>query len=178
MGRGFHLKHSARLSPPPGGRAISEELEALPSWPLPRGPRRETPTSLPHWARGCFVPGMGRRAGPTWALSLLRHVSETGASCPGCRHSPACLRGWQTPGLGCCQAWPAVLSPGRPTLGARGPGPQGQACGTRPSCTLCSTGHKRGVCWLLLPQEQRDTPASDVIRSPKCPSSTHLLAPA
>lgn len=99
------------------------------SWPLPRGPQRETLTSLPRWARSCCVAGMGRRADPAWALSLLRHVSETGASRPGCRHSPACLGGlansWAglLPGLAgsslaqAGQHWEGLgVSPGVPNL--------------------------------------------------------------
>lgn len=143
QGSGLHLERGPSL----------RNLRLCPLGPFSEDPG-ETPTALSCWARGCFVPGMGRRVGPTWALNLLRHVSETGTSCPGRRHSPACLEGWQTPGLGCCQAWPAVLSPGGPTLGARGPGPQGQAYSTRPLHLLCSIGHRRGVCWPVLPQEQ------------------------
>ena len=102
---------------------------------------------------------MGRLVDPAQAQSLLRHVSETGANCPGCRHGPACLGGWQTPGLGCCQAWPAVLHPGGPALGARGPEPWGQICSPRPLYPLRSIGYGKGrvpasVCPFLFPTGQ------------------------
>lgn len=55
--------------------------------------------------------GRGDRVDPTQALSLLGHVSETGASYSGRRHSPACLGGWQTPGAGLL---PALAGSGDP----------------------------------------------------------------
>lgn len=75
---------------------------------------------------------------PTRTQSLLRHVSETGASRPGCRHSLACLGGWQTPGLGYCQAQPAGVG----------------SCGVRATAQTLGThseasGAGRGMCPLL-----------------------------
>lgn len=116
-------------------RAISGEPEAQSPWLLPPGPRIETPAC---WARGCCPLGMGRRVDRTRTRSLLRHVSETGASRPGCRHSPACLGGWQTPGLGYCQAWLA----GAGSCGVR-------AAAQTPGTHSAASGTGRGVCPLL-----------------------------
>lgn len=91
------------------------------------------------------------------AVSLLghRHVSETGASRFGGRqNSPACLRrrGWggRLLGLGCCQAWPAVHSPGPggPAPGAKGPKPWGQTLAPIPQPSLKHLAQGGGV-WTL-----------------------------
>lgn len=114
-----------------------------PLCPFCEGPRPLTSLPCP-W--DCCVPRKGRRGGPSRALSLLGHVSETGASRPGRRHSPACLGG-----LADSRGW-AAARPCRPHRasagqhGERGPGVSGSDL-QRLSCTHSEASGTRGACW-------------------------------
>ena len=79
----------------------------MPSWPLPCGPRRETPTSLPCWARGCFVPGWetGRPdLGPEPPQTRQRNWSQLSWLPAQSRLPEGLADSWAglLPGLACC----------------------------------------------------------------------------